>query len=649
LPWLPCLNRQLAAMRTVPDFWAGHISATLAPERVLAAIGIGPGALPDQSRLLLAGGALALGLATFAAVCGPSRSKVAALLPVQLVLFPLLEAALLTALFPKFIDRYLLPIAPFAYVGLAGLAALALAGSPHQGTVAPRSRGVARADVRRLGRTALLSVTGLLLTASLGHALYHAPQGAQEIKEGDTRAVVAFIAAHAERGDAVLLAQDTSAVFAYYAQGALSSAGIPWFGVVPEFSRGDDLPTLAAALNAAAQGHSRLWVVLWHTDFADPTGYLRNALDVGATRLLTYSAAAGYELRLYQLRPGWLFSPKATPLQPMSVRFGQHITFLGVGLEQGARPADLPFVVHTWFRTDAPLDRDYQAVLRLERDGHVWSQLALRPSLYTYPAQHWLLGIDVPGRLDFQAGTEVPPADYHLTLSLYDPLIHEDLPAVDAVRGAIGTQVDLGVVKVLPPQQYDSPPPPSHVLNLPVDPGLRLWGSAAIPTTLEQGASLELPLLWQATGRPQANYQGQLELAPTGGQALPLALGSMAPPAPNLGTLDWPVGAAFKDIRTIQIPTRAPVGPAALQLRVRSARGQDTVVQLATVTIDAPPRDMTQPSDIGTPVGALFGDAALLAGVEVDSSAARPGGQVVVVLNWQCLRTLNQDYTVFVH
>jgi|GEM_PF-575715 hypothetical protein len=641
LPWLPSLGRQLAAMRTAPDFWAGHISPALAPERVLAAISIAPGALPDQARALLGGGAVGLSLATFAALCGPVRSRITALFPVELVLLPLLEAALLTAIFPKFIDRYLLPVAPFAYVGLAGLAAMAVA------PIATRHRTAALGE--RVRRCILLAFTGLLLVASLGHALYHAPQTSAEIKDGDTRTVVAFIAAHAQPGDAVLLAQDTSPVFAYYAKRTPAMDGIPWFGVVPEFSRGDDLPALAVALNAAARGHSRLWVVLWHNDFADPTGYLRNALDVGATRLLTYTAAANYELRLYQLRPDWLFSPTATPLQPMNVRFGQHITFLGVGLEEGVRPADLPFVVHTWFRTDAPLDRDYQAVLRLERDGHVWTQLALRPSLYAYPAQHWLPGIDVPGRLDFQAGAEVPPADYHLTLSLYDPVAHQDLPAVDAVRGAIGTQVDLGMVKVLPPQHYGNPVPPPHVLNLSVDQGLQLWGIADVPTHLQQGASLELPLFWKAIGQPGADYQGRLELMPPGTSGTPLALSTLAPPTPSLGTQHWPVGAAFKDIRTIQIPPRAPIGPATLQLRVRAAGGQDKVIPLATIIVDAPPRDMSEPTDIGTPVGGLFGDAALLAGVEVDSSAAHPGGHVVVTLTWQCRRTLDRDYTVFVH
>lgn len=642
LPWLPSPAQQFATMRAAPDFWVGHIAPTLAPERVLAAIAIAPGALPHQTRLLLTIGAVWLVLSALAALLGPERHKPAALLPLLLVLFPLLEAALLVANFPKFIDRYLLPVAPFAYIGSAGLAAfIPSPGQPSRGR--PAFGG-------QVMRWACTVGAGLLVFASTVHAIEHAPQGAQAIKDGDTRTAVAMVNAHAQPGDAVLLAQDTGPVFSYYYHGALGGAGIGWFGVVPEFSRGDDLPALAAALNAAAYGHSRLWVLLWHTDFADPTAFLRGALDVGATRLLTNTSAAGYELRLYQLRPDSRFSPQAAPLHPMSVRFGPHITFLGDGIEEAALPADISFAVHTWFRTDAPLDRDYRAVLRLERDGHVWSQLALRPSLYSYPTQHWLPGIDVPGRLDFPAGADVPPADYQLTLSLYDPATQQDLSAVDATRGAIGTRVDLGTVKVLPPQRPTSVAPPPNVLDLPVDPGLQLWGSGAVPAHLQQGGVLELPLSWRAMRRPLADYHAQVELVAAGGTGTAVAITAATPPAPSFGTQSWRTGDAFRDIRTLQLPVNFPVGPALLQVRISASSAVGSkVLPIATVTVDARPRDMVRPVDIGTPVSALFGDAALLAGVQIASIAVQPGSQTVVTLYWQCRLPLDRDYTVFVH
>jgi hypothetical protein len=43
-----------------------------------------------------------------------------------------------------------------------------------------------------------------------------------------------------------------------------------------------------------------------------------------------------------------------------------------------------------------------------------------------------------------------------------------------------------------------------------------------------------------------------------------------------------------------------------------------------------------------------FGDRLALVEAQVDSPAARPGGQVQVSLTWQSLRPLSKDYTVFV-
>src|SRR6185437_4460069 len=170
---------------------------------------------------------------------------------------PLLEAALITARVPKFIDRYLLVAAPFAYVAASGVLAWGL------------SARLKHPMVRRLV-VASFGVLGVVALAAAGEqALRHAPLGAAAIKDGDTRMAVAFIASHAQPGDAVLLAQDTGPVFSYYYNGALGPEGVGWFPLSTEFSRGDDLPRLAAELTQAAKGHKRLWLLLWHADFAD--------------------------------------------------------------------------------------------------------------------------------------------------------------------------------------------------------------------------------------------------------------------------------------------------------------------------------------------------------------------------------------------
>lgn len=633
-PWLPGLRAQLAIMRATPDFWLGAGRPLLAPERAIAAILAGPGTFPNRARSLLVVGGVALLLGAAAALAR-RHGRLVALFPTLLVLLPLVEAALITARVPKFIDRYLLVAAPFAYVAAAGALTWGL-----------RVR-LKRPLPSRLLRWSFAALSVLTLVAAGGQASRHAPQGAAAIKDGDTRKAVAFINSHAQPGDAVLLAQDTGPVFSYYYNGALGPEGVGWFPLSTEFSRGDDLPRLAAELTQAAKGHRRFWLLLWHADFADPTGYLRNELGVQTDHVLTYLDARGYDLRLYNLRPTSTFSPNATPLQSMSVRFGPHLTFLGDGLEHGEEQADQPFAYHIWFRTDAPLDRDYQLVLRLERDGHTWAQTTQRPSLVTYPTSHWLPGIDVPGVLYFAVGPLVPPGDYQVTLSVFDPLTQQDLPAVDATRGPIGTRLDLGTVQVSPPGQPAPTVAPKRPLNAAAASGLRLLGLSGLAPSVREGAAGDLTLFWQASGPARPDVTVQLQLATSAGV---YPLGPLAPPAPGLGTAAWPPGSIFEDERTIVLPPRLPGGQAALQARIVFANGSPPrVLALGPLTVEPRPRLLTEPAAIGHPVGALFGGAALLAGIAVDDRAARPGGQVLVTLTWQCKEPLDQEYTVFVH
>jgi len=635
--WLPGFWRQVATMRRTPDFWLGHISPLLAPTRALAAVVAGPGAFAGNPPALLFGCSAVLLVVAVGSVLWVREAGLGLCGVALLALAPLVEAALLTAAVPKFIDRYLLLVAPVAYVAVSG------------GLVASTLLVADRRALRLAVCGVVSTLAGLLAVGSVVLAARHAPLGSVGIKDGDTRTAVAYIEAHAAPGDAILLAQDTSAVFSYYYNGMLGGEGTGWFRVAAEYTRADDVPALAATLNAAASGHRRLWALLWHEDFADPTGYIRGALSVHGSQVLSFKGATGYDIRLYKLEPRTRFSAQASPLHPMSVRFGPSITFLGDGLEQWDEPADVPFIFHTWFRTDRRLDRDYQAVLRLERDGQVWQQVALRPSSYNYPAPDWLLGIDVPGRLDFRVGTAIPPADYHVTLAVYDPASQQDLPAVDASQGPIGTRVDLGLVRVMSPiHPGDDKVLPEHPDETSIDGGLVLLGSDNVPSRLEPGVTIAFSLIWEAVQRPAAAFDAQIELAGrTGNQVV----APWSPPAPGLSTDQWPGKETIRDVRTLRLPALALSGPAILQVRLRreDGVGADVVVPLGQVMVVARPRSMTEPPLIERRVGALFGNAAWLEGLGVDDQASRPGGQVAVTLYWECRASFADDYKVFVH
>lgn len=61
-----------------------------------------------------------------------------------------------------------------------------------------------------------------------------------------------------------------------------------------------------------------------------------------------------------------------------------------------------------------------------------------------------------------------------------------------------------------------------------------------------------------------------------------------------------------------------------------------------TLILEAPPPDMT-------PVEAVFGDRLKLVGYTLDPKRPRPGDRVTVTFFWTALKTVAEDYKVFVH
>ncbi len=633
--WLPSALAQLAVMRSNPDFWPGSISPWLAPEGAIAAIASRPLAFSEQPHVVVAIAGSVFLTAAAALILARGR-RLQLLFLVALVALPLLEAALITGYYPKFIDRYLLPIAPLAYVMVAVTV----------GVLVSRLQwplvGAWSAGTLTLATVAMVATAGGLV-----HNLEHLPVGPAEIKDGDMRLAVAEIRSMERPGDAIVLAQDTGAVFRYYYDGSLGPEAQGWFPAVSEFQRGDDLPRLAKVLNQAAAGHQRLWLLLWHPEFADPTGYLRNVVATNSTSVAVPVQPSSLTLRLYQLPPGIVFSPDATPLHPMDVQFGDSITFLGDGLEQWNMPGDVPFVFHLWYRADQPLQRDYRAVLRLVRDGIVWAQSTSRPAEYDYPTNDWRTGIDIPGQLTITAGSSVPPADYHVMLSLYDPTTQRDLPASDAKVGALGTEVDLGAVRVLPPRQVvGSTTAMPLSIHLPVDQGLEIEGLGGVPAEATQGDAITLSMLWRRV--PGASHDWVVRILLNGRQGA-VAVDRFAPPAPGLPTSQWPLGSAFVQESVLQLPADAPTGQVKLEAELTNDQGGSADLTLDTLDVQPRQRAMQPPPNIPQVASSVFGGAALLAGVGVDTANAHAGGTVAVTLYWHCLQPLPSDYTVFVH
>ncbi|MCL4544974.1 MAG: glycosyltransferase family 39 protein [Chloroflexi bacterium] len=637
-PWLPSMVVQVQVVRSAPNFfWKGSISPFLAPGRVLAATFSRPGAFTGDDRQLVA--LTACGLVVAVLVSVHRRVWRGTILLVITVALSLLEAGVITAHNPIFLDRYLLPLAPLMAVLVASFA----------GVTANQTAATVSGFLRRSGAVLLtVAVIGAAAGATI-RTWGHAPLGAHEIKDGDMRAAVAYIRRDARPGDAILLDQDTSPVFSYYYTGFLGPEGVGWFPALHELERPDDFSQLAATLNAAAQGHSRLWVIWWHPQYADATHFVRNMLEEKGQLRQSYAGAQGLLVQLYHLARGVSFSAHPEDQQPERIAFGDALEFDSYHIEQQAIAGGGAFAVDTWFSLLRPSTASLVGVLQLTRDGTVWAQAAPPLASYNYGTEHWVVGRAVSGRLILPINGATPPGMYRLQLGVYNIQTKQDLTAVKSDGVTLPPMVALGEVTVVPPRQPVTVPPPALQLNTQVGGHLILWGEDRLPARLEQGANQPVDLLWRSTSQPNVNFLAQLRLvADHASVAFPI--GTPSELTPGYATSLWPAGSVFRQVLALAVPASFPIGEATVQLVITTdQRAQQVVITLGRMEIQSRPRQFQPPADLGQPFREVFSGAAVLAGATINTDAAVPGGHVVVRLVWECQASLPGDYTVFVH
>jgi len=173
-----------------------------------------------------------------------------------------------------------------------------------------------------------------------------------------------------------------------------------------------------------------------------------------------------------------------------------------------------------------------------------------------------------------------------------------------------------------------------------VSPGLILAADQIDAATVSPGDPVPVTLLWQAT-KPLPDILGSLRLELPNGPEIQRddeRIGGSFP------SDRWPVGGTVREQRLLEVPPSAPPGRAIVELVVSDG----PPVFLGSVTIRAVRRDF-QPPSLAHPVQASFGDVIGLAGYDLSIDRPRPGGELVVTLVWQSLRTTATSYHVFVH
>lgn len=291
---------------------------------------------------------------------------------------------------PAFHPRYLIMAAPAYFVALG--AAL--------GLVSRWQRPLA---------WALLVLLAFTTFAPL-KAYFHDPRLARE----DFRSAAQFLESRQEEGDAILFnAWYARYPFDYYYGGALVRSG--------PFLRAPLTETeVVAGLNEAAQGHQRLWLVLWQDEVLDPGRYVLLQLDRFGEKVAELWLG---ELRVfvYHLPQGDIppFHLTGTP-NPYEADFGGQFQLVGYDATPTALRAGEWLKVALFWRAETQLSQDYRGFVHLMDDRQLlFGQQDKVPLGDYYPPSRWPVGPVLRDEYVFQVLPGTPPGAYRLEVGIY--------------------------------------------------------------------------------------------------------------------------------------------------------------------------------------------------------------------------------------
>ncbi len=403
----------LSARSLVPPFQSGHDSGGLLP--VLEYAAAGPAILVSPTLGWVLTGLTALAVAAGLGVLTLQRSRMSPW-PFLLIIFmavPIAEVWLIPRLTPLLGPRYLSVFLP-EYLLLATLVALTLWTHWRPGGIA--------------------IVGAFALSAVLG---YHAYQFDQRYgKWYDYRTVAAYIRAHEQKGDGVIVNSQYDPSFWYYYHYVDG-------GPAPTFSIPQQRPTsdaeLTATLEQAGQTVDRLWLPDDAGHFWDVHWDTQRWLDMHDTRLEA-NALDDLQLDLYLTPLGILDRSR----HATSVRFGDAAELAGWAARTSAPQSGHLTVVLDW-RDQKRIPARYTVFVHLyDGPGRLVAQDDREPALGSMPTDTWQPGQRIIDQHDVALPAGSAGSTYRLTVGLYLPKTGQRLPVTG--DGAPDNEVTLGTI-----------------------------------------------------------------------------------------------------------------------------------------------------------------------------------------------------------
>ncbi len=460
----------------------------------------------------------------------------------------------------------------------------------------------------------------------------------QEQGRDDVRGLAAYLSANAQPNDALLLVESAPYALQYYYQGHA-----PVYGL----HVGQDFASAANLLNRILQDQPRrVWLVLWHYEFADPTDMVATELMRVGSEVDRVPQFQGYKLRAFDVHD---YETKiAAEPQPRTVtdaQFWPGIRLLGFDRLDND-PGQLHYIL--FWQVQEPLDRNYSLTLSLEdQEGtdYLRRDQALSTPYFLPPV--WPLRTPIRGRVDLDLPADLPPITYRLRLRVLDPESGRNLDLVDAADIPVGQALLLEELALSKSNISQNASEIANLVEADMGQGLELLGFDLPRLEYKPGDTMRLTLWWRAVE----------ELPGTAGSAEAASEEEMA----HFRLLDYknevvweerravvehhPIGEwqpeeVNRSIYRLTIPSALSGGKYHLQAGVA-----DTLIALTSLDVTPRYHQYTVPP-IEEPLGVQFEGGITLLGYDLQAPNVQPYEFMTVTLYWRASEPITASYKV---
>jgi hypothetical protein len=335
------------------------------------------------------------------------------------------------------------------------------------------------------------------------------------------------------------------------------------------------------------------------------------------------------------------------PSHAVTVPFGEDILLVGYDVALRSTRNGEQLRVTLYWEAGAELQEDYKISLRLlDDEGHLGAAHDAFPVRDAYRTNAWREGEVIVDTHDLPILAGLPPDNYAIQLTLYDP--DTLAPLGTTTLGTVSTRPTLNLEEAGP---WDV----ERAVEQNLGRRLKLLGYSVIGEEFKPGETIPITLLWQGLESRSDNYTLLLWLEDESGVKAGEEQSSLSERYPPVR---WRQGEAVRDWQSFPIPGNAEDGRYHLRMQVRAddralprllwLLPTSDVIDLREIEVQGRERSFAVPS-MEHAVDLRLGDSVKLLGYAIEPGQVSPGQTLSLILYWQSLGTMDTSYTVFVH